>query len=133
LDSTFIRGCEDSERHLEVRIGNVETATGSRQEFGAVAKTDTDLEALIRRSVDTVGRTKETVLTALTDRIGLHPRNTKRSACPDAPARAGQAPRAGPFLIQATRALGSAFGWEGRVFCHDKSKAWRILFRLVAW
>ena len=28
LDSTFIRGCEERERHLEVRIGNVETATG---------------------------------------------------------------------------------------------------------
>jgi hypothetical protein len=38
LDSTFIRSCEDGERHLEVRIGNVETATGRRQVFGAVAK-----------------------------------------------------------------------------------------------
>src|SRR3954454_22411099 len=28
LDSTFIRSCEDGERHLEVRIGNVEIATG---------------------------------------------------------------------------------------------------------
>ena len=35
--------------------------------FGAVAKTDTDLEALIRRRLDAVGRTKETVLTAFTD------------------------------------------------------------------
>jgi hypothetical protein len=26
LDSTFIRGCEDGERHLEVLVGNVETA-----------------------------------------------------------------------------------------------------------
>jgi hypothetical protein len=67
LDSTFIRGCEDGERRLEVRIGNVETATGSRQVFGAVAKTDTDLEALIRRSLDTVGRTKETMLTTFND------------------------------------------------------------------
>ena len=25
LDSTFIRSCEDGERHLEVRVGNVET------------------------------------------------------------------------------------------------------------
>jgi hypothetical protein len=31
LDSTFIRSCEDGERHLEVRIGNVETSTGCRQ------------------------------------------------------------------------------------------------------
>jgi len=30
LDSTFIRSCEDGERHLEVRIGNVETSTGCR-------------------------------------------------------------------------------------------------------
>src|SRR3954453_15881446 len=67
LDSTFVRSCEDDERHLEVRIGNVETATGGRQVFGAVAKTDTDLVALIRGSLDAVGRTKQTVLTAFTD------------------------------------------------------------------
>src|SRR4051794_5600223 len=53
LDSTFIRSCEAGERHVEVRIGNVETATGRRQVFGAVAKTDTDLAALIRRSLNT--------------------------------------------------------------------------------
>src|SRR5690349_5631635 len=28
LDSTFIRSCEEGERHLEVRVGNVETASG---------------------------------------------------------------------------------------------------------
>src|SRR4029077_17310845 len=28
LDSTFIRSCETAERHLEVRIGNVETKSG---------------------------------------------------------------------------------------------------------
>jgi hypothetical protein len=67
LDSTFVRSCEEGERHLEVRIGNVETATGRRQVFGAVAKTDTDLAALIRGSLDAVGRTKETVLSAFTD------------------------------------------------------------------
>jgi hypothetical protein len=67
LDSTFIRSCEDGERHLEVRIGNVETATGRRRVFGAVAKTDTDLAALIRRSLDAVGRTEGTTLTAFTD------------------------------------------------------------------
>jgi len=31
LDSTFIRSCEEDERHLEVRVGNVETETGGRQ------------------------------------------------------------------------------------------------------
>jgi len=67
FDSTFIRSCEDGERHLEVRIGNVETASGGRQVFGAVAKTDTDLAGLIRRSLDAVGRTEGTALTAFTD------------------------------------------------------------------
>jgi hypothetical protein len=35
--------------------------------FGAVAKTDTDPAALIRRSPDAVGRTEGTALTAFTD------------------------------------------------------------------
>jgi hypothetical protein len=67
VDSTFIRNCEDGERHLEVRVGNVETEAGGRQVFGAVAKADTDIEALIRRSLDAVGRTEDTALTAFTD------------------------------------------------------------------
>jgi hypothetical protein len=46
LDSTFIRSCQDGERHLEVRVGNVETETGGRQVFGAVAKADTDIKVL---------------------------------------------------------------------------------------
>ena len=67
LDSTFIRSCEDGERHLEVRIGNVETESGGRQVFGAVAKANTDIGALIRRALDAVGRTGDTALTAFTD------------------------------------------------------------------
>jgi hypothetical protein len=67
LDSTFIRSCEDGERHLEVRVGNVETESGGRQVFGAVAKANTDIKALIRRSLDAVGRTEDTALTAFTD------------------------------------------------------------------
>jgi hypothetical protein len=67
LDSTFIRSCEDGERHLEVRVGNVETQTGGRQVFGAVAKTDSDVKVLIRQNLDAVGRTKDTVLTTFTD------------------------------------------------------------------
>jgi hypothetical protein len=67
LDSTFIRSCEAGGRHLEVRIGNVETTTGRRQVFGAVARTETDLGALIRRGLDAVGRTEGTTLTAFTD------------------------------------------------------------------
>jgi hypothetical protein len=67
LDSTFIRSCEDGERHLEVRVGNVETEAGGRQVFGAVAKADTDIKVLIRRNLDAVGQTDDTVLTAFTD------------------------------------------------------------------
>jgi hypothetical protein len=67
LDSTFIRSCEDGERHLEVRVGNVETKSGGRQVFGAVAKADTDIKVLIRRNLDAVGRTEDTELTAFTD------------------------------------------------------------------
>jgi hypothetical protein len=67
FDSTFIRSCEQGERHLEVRIGNVETTTGRRRVFGAMAKTGTDLAALIRGSLDAVGRTEGTALSAFTD------------------------------------------------------------------
>ena len=67
LDSTFIRSCAEGERHLEVRIGNVETASGGRQVFGAVAKAGTDIRALVRRTLDVVGRTEDTALTAFTD------------------------------------------------------------------
>jgi len=67
LDSTFIRSCEDGERHLEVQVGNVETESGGRQVFDAVAKADTDIKVLIRRSLDAVGRTEDTALTAFTD------------------------------------------------------------------
>jgi hypothetical protein len=42
LDSTFIRSRHEGERHIEVRVGNVETPAGGRQVFGAVAKSDTD-------------------------------------------------------------------------------------------
>jgi hypothetical protein len=67
LDSTFIRSCHDGERHLEVRIGNVETRNGGRQVFGAVARADTDIAVLIRRNLETLGRTNTTELTAFTD------------------------------------------------------------------
>jgi len=67
LDSTFIRSCAEGERHLEVRVGNVETASGGRQVFGAVAKTSTPIAELIRRNLDAVGRTEDTALTAFTD------------------------------------------------------------------
>src|SRR6202051_2637537 len=67
LDSTFIRSCEEGERHLEVRVGNVETKSGDRQVFGAVAKGDTDITVLISRRLDAIGRTEGTELTAFTD------------------------------------------------------------------
>jgi hypothetical protein len=67
LDATFIRSREYGERHLEVRVGNVETADGGRQVFGAAAKADTDITALIRRNLRSVGHTAETEVTAFTD------------------------------------------------------------------
>jgi hypothetical protein len=67
LDSTFVRSCEDGERHLEVRVGNVETETRGRQVFGAVVRSDTDIKMLIGRNLDAVGRTDSTALTAFTD------------------------------------------------------------------
>jgi hypothetical protein len=67
LDSTFIRSCEDGERHLEVRVGNVETKSGARQVFDAVAKTDTNTKALIRRNLDAIGRSEGAELTVFTD------------------------------------------------------------------
>ena len=67
LDSTFIRSCEKGERHLEVRVGNVETNSGARQVFGAVARAETDIRGLINRNLDAVGRTAHTALSAFTD------------------------------------------------------------------
>jgi hypothetical protein len=67
LDSTFIRSREDAERDLEVRVGNVETETGGRQIFGAVTKAETDITALIQRTLETMGRTETTKVTAFTD------------------------------------------------------------------
>jgi hypothetical protein len=67
LDSTFIRSCEKGERHLEVRVGNVETNSGARQVFGAVTRAETDIRVLINRNLDAVGRTAHTALSAFTD------------------------------------------------------------------
>jgi len=66
-DSTFIRSCDDGERHLEVRVGNVEAAGGARQVFAAVAKAGTEITALIRRTLRTVGQSDDTEVTAFTD------------------------------------------------------------------
>src|SRR3954452_9920739 len=40
---------------------------GGRQVFGAVARTETDIAVLIRRNLETLGRTSNTELTAFTD------------------------------------------------------------------
>ena len=40
---------------------------GGRQVFGAVARSDTDIAALARRALQTMGRTSDTALTASTD------------------------------------------------------------------
>jgi hypothetical protein len=53
LDSTFIRSCENSERRLEVRVGNVETKSGE-QVFGSVANAETDFKVPINRNLDAV-------------------------------------------------------------------------------
>ena len=66
-DSTFIRSCAEGERHLEVRVGNVETPSGGGQVFGSVAKSSTPIAELIRRNLDAVGRSEDTALTAFTD------------------------------------------------------------------
>jgi hypothetical protein len=67
LDSTYIRSCHEGELHLEVRVGNAERHEGGRQVFGAVANAGTDIVALIRRTLGTLGRTGDTELTAFTD------------------------------------------------------------------
>jgi hypothetical protein len=67
VDSTFIRSREKDERHLEVRVGNVETADGGRHVFAAVAKSDTDISALLRQKLDVAGQTDATAVTAFTD------------------------------------------------------------------
>ncbi len=67
LDSSFIRSRDDGERHLEVRVGNVETADGGRQVFAAVAKAGTDITALIWRTLKTVSQTDISEVTAFTD------------------------------------------------------------------
>src|SRR5215213_3768491 len=67
LDATFIRSCHEGERHLEVRVGNAETPGGGRQLFGAVVNAGTDIVALIRRTLDTMGHTSDTELTAFTN------------------------------------------------------------------
>jgi hypothetical protein len=54
-------------RHLEVRLGTVETSDRTRQMFAAVAKTDTAIEALIRRGLADVGKTADTEIIAFTD------------------------------------------------------------------
>jgi hypothetical protein len=46
----------DGERHLEVRVGNVETPGGGRQVFGAVGQSDTDITLLIGRNLNEVDR-----------------------------------------------------------------------------
>src|ERR1700691_5844871 len=57
----------DGERHLEVRVGNVETVAGGRQVFGAVTRAETDITPLTQRTLETMGRTDTTEVTAFTD------------------------------------------------------------------
>jgi hypothetical protein len=84
LDSTFIRSREESERHLEVRVGNVETSRGGRQVFGAVTRADTEITAPLRRTIETVGRdddpggvTAKATIVAEVERLHWHIWNGK--------------------------------------------------------
>jgi hypothetical protein len=63
----FIRNRDDDKRHFEVQVGNIETADGGRQLFGAVTRAETDITALIERTLGTVGRTDATEVTAFTN------------------------------------------------------------------
>lgn len=67
LDSTFIWSCEDVQRHLEVRLGNVEASNGVRQVCAAVARTDSPIKGLILCGLREVGQSEDTELTAFTD------------------------------------------------------------------
>ena len=67
LDATFVRSCHEGERHMEVRVGNVEVPGGGRQVFGAVTKSGTSILALIGRNLEVMGRNGDTKLTAFTD------------------------------------------------------------------
>ena len=55
------------DRHLEVRVGNVETGIRWTTGFGSVVRAGTAIKVLINRNLDAVGRTGETELTAFTD------------------------------------------------------------------
>jgi len=67
LDATFVRSRHEGERHMEVRVGNLEAPGGGRQVFGAVAKSGTSILALISRNLEIMGRNGDTKLTAFTD------------------------------------------------------------------
>jgi hypothetical protein len=66
-DAAFILSCYDGDRHLKVRVGNVETSEGRRQVSGYVVRADTDVASLLRRSLAAVGRTADTAVAAFTD------------------------------------------------------------------
>jgi len=66
-DSAFIRSCEKGTRHLEVRVGDVETSDSGREVFGAVARSDANIAFQTRRSLEAVGRASATKVAAFTD------------------------------------------------------------------
>jgi hypothetical protein len=67
LDSTFISGRDDADRHLEVRVGSIENTAGQRRVLGAVTRAGTDITGLIRENLEHLGRSEATVVTAFTD------------------------------------------------------------------
>ncbi len=111
LDSTYIRSCHEGERHLEVRVGSAEASEGSRQVFGAVVNADTDIVALIRRTLDTLGYTGDTVLTAFTDGC-----SSMRSILAAAGLRVGTSLTEGTanFLVNQRMAKSQQIRWSRR-------------------
>jgi hypothetical protein len=108
---------------LEVRVGNVETAGGGRQVFGAVAKAGTDITALIRRSLRIVGQADDSEVTAFTDRCpGL------RSILADAGIT--KPPILDWFHIGDRPEPGGAMGPHGRGNLEFRMK-WRVMLELV--
>ena len=130
LDSTFIRSCEAGERHLEVRIGNVETASGGRQVFGAVAKTDTDIAGADPPHPRRGRADRDTALTAFTDgcpglrRILPTPASPRRRCSTGSTRHAAAAPEASRRrLLDEDPARGAA---KAMIITEVERLRWRI-------
>ncbi|MBV8890691.1 MAG: hypothetical protein JO266_01725 [Acidobacteria bacterium] len=67
-DPTWVRRLISSFKRSSIFVdGNVETVAGGRQVFGAVTRAATDITALTQRTLETMGQTDATEVTAFTD------------------------------------------------------------------